>query len=62
MRKRLVLINVSVVIIGLIAAFLLVMPLVQNLYLGEFHRTLDSAVMLLTTDEDEIRQDPEAFV
>lgn len=62
MQKRLVLINVGVVIIGLIAAFLLTMPLVRNLYLGEFHRTLDSAVMLLTTDEDEIRQDPEAFV
>ena len=62
MQKRLVLINVGVVIIGLVAAFLLTMPLVRNLYLEEFHRTLDSAVMLLTTDEDEIRQDPEAFV
>lgn len=62
MQKRLVLINVGVVIAGLIAAFLLAMPLVRNLYLEEFHRTLDSAVMLLTTDEDEIREDPEAFV
>ena len=31
-------------------------------YLEEFHRTLDSAVMLLTTDGDEIQEDPEAFV
>ena len=50
MQKRLVLINVGVVIIGLIAAALLAMPLVRNLYLEEFHRTLDSAVMLLTTE------------
>ena len=62
MQKRLVLINVGVVIIGLIAAALLAMPLVRNLYLEEFHRTLDSAVMLLTTDGDEIQEDPEAFV
>ena len=33
MQKRLVLINVGVVIIGLIAAALLAMPLVRNLYL-----------------------------
>ena len=52
----------GVVIIGLIAAALLAMPLVRNLYLEEFHRTLDSAVMLLTTDGDEIQEDPEAFV
>ena len=57
MQKRLVLINVGVVIIGLIAAALLAMPLVRNLYLEEFHRTLDSAVMLLTTDGDEIQED-----
>ena len=38
MQKRLVLINVGVVIIGLIAAALLAMPLVRNLYLEEFHR------------------------
>ena len=32
MRKKLILINAGVVIVGLIAAFLLAMPQVQNLY------------------------------
>lgn len=32
MRKRLLLVNLGVVLLGLAAAFLLAMPLVQNLY------------------------------
>ena len=62
MRKKLILINAGVVIVGLIAAFLLAMPQVQNLYKEEFARRLDTALAFMLSDTDRIAQDPQGFV
>ncbi len=61
MRKRLILLNTGVVIVGLIAAFLLAMPLVQNLYEEEFARRLDTALAFMLSDTDRIAADPQGF-
>ena len=57
MRKKLILINAGVVIVGLIAAFLLAMPQVQNLYKEEFARRLDTALAFMLSDTDRIAED-----
>ena len=62
MRKKLILINAGVVIVGLIAAFLLAMPQVQNLYKEEFARRLDTALAFMLSDTDRIAEDPQGFV
>lgn len=62
MRKRLILINAGVVLLGLITAFLLAMPLVQNLYEEEFSRRLDTALSFMLNETDRIAVDPQGFV
>lgn len=61
MRKRLILINICVVLFGLITAFLLAMPLVQHLYEEEFSRRLDTALAFMLNETDSISADPQAF-
>ena len=47
MRKRLMLVSTGIVVLGLLTAFLLAMPLVQNLYKTEFSKRLDTALALM---------------
>lgn len=61
MRKRLLLVNLGVVLLGLAAAFLLAMPLVQNLYEEEFSRRLDTALAFMLNETDRIAADPQGF-
>ena len=61
MRKRLLLVNLWVVLLGLAAAFLLAMPLVQNLYEEEFSRRLDTALAFMLNETDRIAADPQGF-
>lgn len=61
MRKRLILVNVGVVLLGLIVAFLLAMPFVQRLYQEEFTRRLDTALAFMLNETDRISEDPQGF-
>ena len=60
MKRRLMLFNVSVVVVGLAAAFLLALPLVRSLTYEEFTRRLDT-LALMVNEPEEIAADPQAF-
>lgn len=61
MKKRLVLANIFVVLLGLLAAFLLAMPLVQQLYQTEFTRRLDTALALMLDDRQQALSSSQDF-
>ena len=60
MKKRLMLCNVAIVIVGFLAAFVLVTLLVQQQYKNEFTKRLDATLTVLATQTDEIKADPDA--
>lgn len=61
MKRRLMLFNVSVVVAGLAAAFLLALPLVRSLVYEEFTRRLDTALALMASGPQAIIDNPQAF-
>ena len=61
MKRRLMLFNVSVVVAGLAAAFLLALPLVRGLMYEEFTRRLDTSLALMTSSPQTIRENPQSF-
>ncbi|HEX3039643.1 MAG TPA: ATP-binding protein [Caproiciproducens sp.] len=60
MKKRLMLCNAAIIIVGFLAAFLLAVVQVEMQYRNEFTKQLDTALSILSTQTDEIQKDPEA--
>ena len=61
MKKRLMISNVVIIAAGFFAAFLLVALMVQSQYRDEFRKRLDATLAVAASQEDIIRQDPQAF-
>ncbi len=59
MKKRLILCNAAIIIVGFVAAFLLSALQVQQQYKDEFTRRLDTALGVLSTQTDELIQNPD---
>ncbi len=60
MKKRLTLLNATIVIIGFLAAFFCAALQIQHQYRQEFEGRLDTALAILSTEDREIREDPHA--
>ena len=60
MKKRLMLCNVAIVIVGFLVAFVLATLLVQQQYKNEFTKRLDATLTVLATQTDVIKADPDA--
>ncbi|WP_277668494.1 ATP-binding protein [Caproiciproducens galactitolivorans] len=60
MKKKLMLSNAAIIIVGFAAAFLLAGFEIQQQYYKEFTRRLDTALSILSTQTEEIRRNPEA--
>lgn len=61
MRKRLMMVSTGVVVLALVCAFLLAMPLVQNLYKKEFSKRLDTALALMLSDVESMASNADVF-
>ena len=59
MKKRLILCNAAVIIVGFIAAFLLAAFQIQSQYEGEFTKRLDAVLSVMQTEADAIEADPD---
>lgn len=58
MKKRLILINAIIIIVGFIAAFFCAGFEIQQQYMREFTNRLDTALAILSTESDDIHKDP----
>lgn len=58
MKKRMMLCNIIIIVVGFVAAFLTATLLVQNQYEREFTRQLDTALAVLSTQIEDL-EDPE---
>ncbi|TQI68846.1 ATP-binding protein [Clostridium sp. KNHs216] len=59
MKRKLMLSNAVIIVLGFIAAFLLAALQIQRQYQTEFTRRLDTALSILSTQLEEIERDPE---
>lgn len=59
MKKRLILFNAAIIIVGFVAAFLFSALEVQQQYKNEFTKRLDTALSILSTEADELKQNPD---
>lgn len=59
MKRRLVFCNAAIIIVGFVAAFLLSALQVQQHYKNEFTKRLDAALAILSTETDELKQNPD---
>ncbi len=59
MKKKLMLSNAAIIVVGFIAAFLLAALQVQRQYQTEFTRRLDTALSILSTQTEDIQREPE---
>ena len=59
MKKRLMFLNVAIVIAGFAAAFLMAGVRIQSQYLGEFSNRLNTALGVLETRAGDLRADPD---
>lgn len=60
MKKRLMLCNAAIIIVGFVAAFLFETIQVQNQYKNEFTKRLDTALSILSEDTVKLQQNPDA--
>jgi two-component system, OmpR family, phosphate regulon sensor histidine kinase PhoR len=60
MKKRLIICNAAIIIVGFVSAFLLAVLQVQQQYKDEFTKRLDTALSILSTQTEEIRMNPKA--
>lgn len=60
MKKKLMICNAAIIIVGFVAAFLLSALQVQQQYRSEFTKRLDTALSILSTQTEEIRGNPQA--
>lgn len=58
MKKRLILLNAAVVVMGFLAAFLFAAVQIQNQYRHEFENRLNAALAVLATDSQQLLADP----
>lgn len=61
MKKRLLWVNIGVVTVGVVASFFLAFMIIQHFYREEFGRRLDTALALMSAQQEEIDENPEAF-
>lgn len=61
MRKRLMLCNVAIIIVGFLVSFVLATVLVQQQYKNEFTKRLDATLTVLATKTDEIKANPDSY-
>lgn len=61
MKRRLMLCNAIIVIVGFIAAFFLAAILIQQQYKNEFTKRLDAALTVLSSQTNEIKANPDAY-
>jgi len=59
MKKRLMVCNAAVIIVGFVAAFLFAALQVQQQYKAEFTKRLDTALSILSTQSQDISESPE---
>ena len=58
MKKKWILLNAAVIIGGFFFAFFCAALQIQNQYWSEFSNRLDTALAILSTQTDELREDP----
>lgn len=58
LRKRLMLLNAAIVVVGFLAAFFCAAVQIQSQYRQEFESRLNTALAILSTEDREIRADP----
>lgn len=61
MKKRMLLCNIAIIIVGFFAAFLTATLLVQSQYEKEFIKQLDTALVVLSTQTQALEEDPHAL-
>ena len=59
MKKRLMLCNAAIIIVGFVAAFLFSTVQVQQQYKSEFTKRLDTALSILATEADQLKPNPD---
>ncbi|HEX2986293.1 MAG TPA: ATP-binding protein [Caproiciproducens sp.] len=58
MKKKLILCNAAIIIVGFVAAFLFEVVQIQQQYQKEFTMRLDTALAILSSESDELEQQP----
>ena len=61
MRKRLVISNTVIAVVGFFVVFLLVVLMVQEQYKSEFAKRLDATLAVMATQGEAILENPQRF-